>query len=161
MIPRCERIFLLLGILLAGGSGLLLACMKHGMRSADPFSVVNHPWQPQVLAAHVLTAPALLFALGMITRDHILGRARDARARRGRGSGILAAALLLPMVGSGYALQILVDQGVRDLVGWGHLAAGALFLGLYAAHCLAARAGKQRQAPNRDGAAKPGPPAPD
>jgi hypothetical protein len=149
MIPRFERILLLVSVVLAGGSGLVFAWMKHLMRSSDPFSVVNHPWQPLILSLHVLAAPVLLFALGLITRDHILGRAKDPRARRGRWSGILAAGVLLPMVGSGYTLQVLVDRGARDLMGWGHLGAGALFLGLYAAHFVLARGGRQRQGSNR------------
>ena len=43
-------------------SGTVYLWMKYLLKTDDPFSVINHPWQPAMLAAHVLTSPALLLA---------------------------------------------------------------------------------------------------
>ena len=138
MITRFEKLLLAAATLLTGLTGLLFAWLKYFVKGSDPYSVVNHPYQPALLSAHVLAAPALLFAFGLVARDHIVGKYRDPRARRGRRSGILATWVLLPMVFSGYALQVLTSPDSRRFAGALHLAAGILFLVLYAAHVLLA-----------------------
>jgi hypothetical protein len=134
VIGRWEKILLLVASLATGLTGLVYGWMRHFARSEDPFSVVSHPWQPQVAALHILAAPLLVFGIGLIARDHIVGRFRDPRARRGRRSGIVAAGLLIPMVASGYALQTFGSQSWRDATGWLHLGLGILYLLLLAAH---------------------------
>ena len=134
MIGRTEKILLLLASLATGLTGLVYGWMRHFARSQDPFSIVSHPWQPQVAALHILAAPLLVFGLGLIARDHIVGRFRDPRARRGRRTGIVAAGLVLPMVASGYALQTFGSQSWRGATGWLHLGLGVLYLAALAAH---------------------------
>ena len=134
MIGRPEKILLLVASLATGLTGLLYAWMRYFVRGDDPFSVVNHPWQPLVASLHILAAPLLVFAIGLIARDHIVGRFRDPRARRGRKTGIVAAGLLIPMVASGYVLQAVGSPGWRDATGWLHLGFGLLYLLLVAAH---------------------------
>lgn len=134
MIGRTEKALLLAASLLTGATGLVFAWMKHVMRGDDPYAVVNHPWQPHVLALHVLAAPLLLFAFGLIARDHIVGRWRDPRARRGRRTGMLAAGILLPMIASGYLIQVLTSRSWRSWLGWLHLGAGVVYLLLLAGH---------------------------
>lgn len=145
MISRFEKALLVVTVILTGATGLGYACMKYLLKSSDPFSVVNHPWQPLLLSAHVLAAPALLFALGLITREHIVGKYRDPKARRGRKTGILMAWILLPMASTGYGLQVLTSRGPRQIMGWAHLGIGTLFLLLYGAHALLASPGKSRE----------------
>ena len=138
-------------VLLTGGSGLAYAWMKYLLKSSDPFSVVNHPWQPFLLSAHVLAAPALLFALGLITREHIVGKYRDPKSRRGRRTGIVLAWILPPMVATGYGLQVLTSRGPRQIMGWAHLAVGILFLFLYGTHALLSSPGRVREGVSRAG----------
>ncbi|HEU4402302.1 MAG TPA: hypothetical protein VFT43_09370, partial [Candidatus Polarisedimenticolia bacterium] len=69
-----EKILLNLATGLAALSGFVYLVMKYFMTSDDPFSVLHHPWQPYALALHVLVGPAAVFALGLITRGHILDR---------------------------------------------------------------------------------------
>jgi hypothetical protein len=145
VISRLERFLLISTVLLTGGTGLTYAWMKYLLKSADPFSVVNHPWQPFLLSAHILAAPALLFALGLITREHIVGRYRDPKARRGRKTGIIMAWIILPMVATGYGLQVLTSRGPRKIMGWSHLAVGIFFLVLYGSHAFLASPGKARE----------------
>ena len=149
MISRFERTLLVVTVVLTGATGLAYAWMKYLLKSADPFSVVNHPWQPLLLSAHVLAAPALLFALGLITREHIVGKYRDPKARRGRKTGILMAWIRLPMASTGYGLQVLTSRGPRQIMGWAHLGFGMLFLLLYGAHAVLASPGKSKEGVSR------------
>ena len=136
MISRWEKIFLGLSVLLAAATGLTYAWMKFFMKTADPISVVNHPWQPVVLSAHVLAAPLLLFALGLIARDHILGRFRDPRSGKARPSGLLGVLAMVPMVATGYLTQVLTSAEGRRTMGLVHLGAGLGFLAAYAFHVV-------------------------
>ena len=40
--------------------------MKYMLVNTDPFAVVNHPWQPAMLAAHVVASPPLLLMFGVL-----------------------------------------------------------------------------------------------
>jgi hypothetical protein len=123
--------------------------MKYLMSGSDPFSAVHHPWQPRALALHVIVGPLAVFALGMIARDHILGRLLDPRQRRGRASGIVILGLAIPMIVSGYLMQVLTDPGIRRILAGGHALIGALYTLLFAGHLFAS--GSARRGANGNG----------
>jgi len=139
VISRFEKILLNLAMFLTAATGLLYAWMKYLMRSNDPYSVVNHPWQPSLLSTHVLVAPLLLFGIGLITREHIIGRLRDPSARKGRRTGVFATLTLAPMVISGYLIQVLTSDGARKATALLHLFCGIFFLLPYGLHVFVAR----------------------
>ena len=91
------------------------------------------PWQPFWQHAHVLTAPVLLFALGVAVRGHVQGMLNRG-VRRGRRTGLVLLGLAGPLVLGGYLVQVVSGVGVRNALGWTHAAAGALFAALYAVH---------------------------
>lgn len=124
---------------LVAGTGLVYGWMKYFVRNDDPFSAVNHPWQPAALAWHVLVAPLLVFAVGMIAQEHILSRVREAARTRGRTVGAVAAAVVVPMVLSGYGLQVVTDERLRPLLVWVHLGTGVLFCLAYLGHVAMSR----------------------
>jgi hypothetical protein len=133
--------------LLVGGSGLAFAWMKYLLPPAeDPFTAFHHPLQPLMLQLHVLAAPLLVLAIGMITRDHILARIRNRKRRRGRRSGILAAATLVPMIASGYLLQTVTSEVWHRWILVVHLVSGGLFLVAYVAHLVVAVLAARRAA---------------
>ena len=103
----------------------------------DPFSAVHHPLEPWSLDLHVLAAPVLVFAFGWIFKDHILAKlsAAGVPARR---SGVLGVILFVPMVVSGYLLQVVTSEALHGPLVVLHLASGALFAGTYAVHLLLA-----------------------
>ena len=65
---------LTLGVLLSGG---VYFWMKYLLVNDDPFSVVNHPWQSAMLAAHVLAAPGLLLMFGILVDGARPQKGRD------------------------------------------------------------------------------------
>ncbi|NIR46025.1 MAG: hypothetical protein GWN99_16485 [Gemmatimonadetes bacterium] len=123
---------------LTGLTGIGLLWTKYLLTSDDPWSVVNHPLQPLFLKAHILAAPALIFALGMITFRHIWAHYREGLPR-GRRSGIVTALVSIPMVASGYLIQVVTAPGWLRFVAVLHIVTSGLFLLGLAAHQLAMR----------------------
>lgn len=124
--------------LAVGVTGVVYAWMRYFATPADPFAVVNHPWQPFVLHAHVVTAPLLVFAVGMIWRAHVWERVRSGFKAR-RRTGILLFALVLPMIASGYLLQVAEGERAREVWLVVHVATSALWVLGYPAHQLSPR----------------------
>ncbi len=100
--------------------------MKYFLSPADPDSPMNHPWQPGFLKAHVLAAPFLVFGLGLIFRRHAMARLESGE-RVGRPTGRLLVMLTIPMVVSGYLVQVFTGDTLRHWSGWFHATAGLVF----------------------------------
>lgn len=107
-------------------TGTALAWMKYVLHTADVFAVVNHPLQPFVLKLHIVSAPFLIFGIGMITMRHIWPHFRSGW-KRGRRSGISSALLALPMIGTGYAIQALTNASWLRIIGYVHFVLGMIF----------------------------------
>jgi hypothetical protein len=119
--------------------GKNLAAMFPGLFPSvdDPFAVVSHPLQPWALDLHVLAAPVLVFALGLIFKDHVLAKL-SARGFPVRRSGVVQAVLVLPMVLSGYLLQTVTSEGLHRAMVIAHVGSGSVFALAYAAHVFLA-----------------------
>ena len=130
---RWEARLLAAGVVLTGLSGLVYAVMKYLMAGSDPDSRLGHPWQPDVLKAHILVAPILLFGLGIVFRVHVAVQLQR-EERDGRRAGLAIAALVVPLVFSGYLLQALTGEVARQWTGWLHTALGLVFALLYLGH---------------------------
>ncbi len=124
--------------LAVGGTGLIYALMLYVLESEDEFSVVNHPLQPQTQHLHVLLAPLFVFSVGLIWRRHIWSHWKKG-VRSGRRSGTSLLFLLLPMVLSGYLLQVSVDPQWRQAWGILHLATSGIWILAFLGHFVAGR----------------------
>ena len=147
-MSRFQKILLHLSTWVTAASGLVYFWMKDVMTTSDPFSALHHPWQPHMLALHILAAPFLVFALGLMTRDHILGKIRERRQESGRGSGLWSVAVAGPMIASGYLIQVFTDPAPRRALVLIHLVSGSLFALLFLGHLVATRA-RRRSAGSR------------
>jgi hypothetical protein len=156
-VTRFEKVLLNVSVLLATLTGAAHFVMKHLLSPRDPYSVVNHPWQPQMLAAHVLLVPFVVFSLGLIAREHILARFLEGRPRPGRGSGLGTVVVAAPLVASGYLLQVVTGEAARAGLAWSHIATGGLFAVIFALH--AAAAARPRNGERTNGNARGGPAA--
>ncbi len=142
-MSRPEKILVHGGAVAMGITGLAHAAFKHLLVNDDPFSAVNHPLQPWALALHVLAAPLLVFALGLVLREHVATAMIGGLATSLRGAGPAALGLLPALVTSGYLLQVVAGGALRGWIAWVHLGLGALFLGTYAGHVLFAATRKR------------------
>lgn len=114
-------------------TGLAWAWMIYFAEPADPYSAVNHPWQPTMQASHILAAPVLILAVGLIWKPHVWSHFR-AGMRSRRKTGILLALLFLPMAASGYLLQVAVEESSRAIWSGTHLAASVVWVGVWLMH---------------------------
>lgn len=130
---RWEARLLAIGVVLTGLSGLVYAVMKYLMAGSDPDSRLGHPWQPDMLKVHILVAPILLFGLGVVFRGHVSVQLQR-EEREGRRSGLAIAAVVAPLVFSGYLLQALTGEVARLWTGWMHTGLGLVFALAYARH---------------------------
>ena len=118
---------------LTGVTGGTYFWMERMLEPVDPWAVINHPLQPLVLKAHILFAPGMVLAVGMIATDHIWRHYRT-RVRRARRTGLTAMWALAPMVVSGYLIQTITREGLLAVTAWAHIGSSVLFLLGIAAH---------------------------
>jgi len=121
-----------------GLSGLAYGVMKYFMTGSDPDSRAGPAWQQPMLKVHLLTAPLLIFALGLVFSGHALARLR-AGEDPGRSSGAGLLALAAPLVLTGPLIQVLTGDAARRWTGWIHAALGVVYVLAYAAHLLKRR----------------------
>lgn len=126
------------GFGLASASGILYGVMKYFLTNPDPDSRVGHPWQPALLAAHILAAPAAVFGMGLLLRGHVLPRLRRGE-REGRVTGLTLLGIGLPVVLSGYLVQVFTGEAARKATGWLHAAVGLVFALTFLLHVPASR----------------------
>ena len=157
-MTRFESLLLQMSTVMSALSGAIFLAMKHLLKNDDPFSVLGHPWQPHMLAAHVLVGPVVVFALGLISRDHILGGYRNGTRKGGRRSGASTILLAAPMIVSGYFLQIVTGETLKLILVIVHVTTGTMFVSLFFWH-LRAAAVRRREAARGTGIAV-SPPAP-
>ena len=119
-------------------SGLVYGWLKYFAANPDPDSRLANPWQPAVLAVHVLAAPFAVFALGVVLRRHALTRLTAGETER-RKTGLVMTLLAVPVILSGYVLQVLTGDAARRWTGWAHAAIGLIYAVGYALHPLASR----------------------
>ena len=132
-----ERWSLHIAALLTGITGLLYGWLRYYGQRMGEFGAEAHPLQATLQHLHVLAAPLLVFALGMVVRGHVLPMWRNGRPG-GRASGVLLALVLAPMVLSGYAVQVAVEPGWRLTFAWIHGVTSLLFLLAYCVHQVSA-----------------------
>jgi hypothetical protein len=143
--------------LMVGITGLVYAWMKYLLPPVDPYSTMHHPLQPLVLKIHLVAAPFLVFAVGLVFMQHIWGQFR-AGLKRGRRSGVGTLLTLVPMVLSGYLIQVVTAESWLFWLAMAHLVTGSLFLLGFTSHQVAMWT---RQARARRRAAESSRPAPD
>jgi hypothetical protein len=144
-VKRWEVLFQNASAIAVGLSGVVYGVLKYFMAGADPDSRIGNPWTQPALKAHVLTAPFLVFALGLVFSSHALKRFRMGEPD-GRVSGLGLLWIVAPVVLSGYLVQVLTGDAARTWTGWLHAAAGVLYLAGYVSHLLKKRSSESHDA---------------
>jgi hypothetical protein len=134
-VKRWERWTFGLLTLVVAATGFVYLWMKYAMATDDPFAVVNHPWQPLLLSAHVLASPGLLLIFGVILNSHIM-RKVGAKAIPNRKSGLLSLGCFFLMTASGYLLQVATADGLLRALVILHVGSGVVFTVSYVAHLV-------------------------
>lgn len=121
-----------------GVTGLGYGICLYLLKPSDPYAVVNHPLQPDLLHAHVLAAPLAVFGLGFVWQSHVQRKLRikGHGKAKARPTGLLLTGLFVPLVASGYAVQVVVEEAARRWIGWTHAALSVLWIAGYLFHVL-------------------------
>lgn len=114
-------------------TGLVWAWMRYMLEPVDEFSIVHHSAEPEMRIGHLLAAPLALFLWGLVWRSHVWARWRVGVQPR-RRTGFLLMVLVLPMVASGYLLQVTDAESWRLVWTWLHATTGTAFALLYLVH---------------------------
>lgn len=128
-------------------SGFAFLGLKYLVAPADPYAIVNSPWQPFFLKLHILTAPLLVFAVGLVFLRHIWNQLRSGRPG-GRRTGIAVLGVLVPMIATGYLLQTVSSREAAWWVALAHIVTGVAYVAAVAGHqlrSLAAGAGSRAE----------------
>lgn len=136
-MKRVDRLLTHASVAIVGGSGLAYGWLLYFGEAEDEFGPVQHPWTPGLQAMHVVTAPLFVFALGLIWRYHVVHKLRSGAPQR-RRTGLLVATQSMPMIVTGYLLQVSVDEVWRALWTWSHVATSLLFCAGFVAHLFVA-----------------------
>lgn len=147
MTPMLRRLVWIATVLVVGTGGCY-AWLAYALEPASPFDVVNHPWQPMALHAHVLVAPLWLLVAGAAWQAHVLPMLRG-RQRNRRRSGFVLLVAMVPMAASGYLLQTAEDEGWRSAWRAVHLVTAATWTIAFAAHVAIPRVASRAAMPAR------------
>lgn len=135
-MTRAERWLFHASNVLVAGTGGVYAWMLYALEPADEYALVNHELQPTFQHLHVWFAPLLVLMAGVLWRAHVAPQLRSERRAR-RRSGLALLALLLPMVLSGYSIQIVSEQAWRSTWVSVHVASSVLWCVAMLVHLVA------------------------
>jgi hypothetical protein len=126
-------------------TGLGYLWPKYFLEPTDPWAVINHPLQPVALKAHILVAPVFVFILGAVVLKHALPHLTGGvPERRATGLGLLG--LLLPMLLSGYLIQVLTNETAVRVMALTHIGTSLAFTAGLAWHSVRERAAATTEA---------------
>lgn len=131
---------------LVTATGVLYLWMKYFLPVPEGFSIIRHPLQPLVLKLHIITAPLLLFAIGAIAVRHIW-RHLVSKTGPGRISGWSAALTTIPMVATGYLLQVFSSESWLRGLAIAHIVTGLIYGGGFLLHQFVVRRGGGGESP--------------
>lgn len=123
---------LMVSSLVTAVTGVAYFLLERFYVPTDEFAI-GHPFEPWLLKAHILAAPVLVFAIGLITFDHIWKHYR-CLVPAGRRTGLGAMWVIVPMIVTGYLIQAVTSVAWLDALGWIHLAAGLVYFVSLIAH---------------------------
>jgi hypothetical protein len=112
------------------GSGVGIFIVKHAIEQ-DPFSMWNHPSQPWLVAAHLVTSPILIFVIGSLMLFHVIPHFRE---RDHFWSGVLLLVAFGLYSITGMFLFFLFPDEVLFWIKWTHIVSGFVSFPLMAYH---------------------------
>lgn len=133
-MTRGEKVFFWSTLGVAGGTGLAYGLARWFGERMGEFGPEPHPWQGTLQHLHVLGVPLLVFALGWMVKGHGMP---GLRKKRHRTSGLGLISLAVPMVLSGYGIQVATSPEVQLACRWVHGISVGLFLVASAFHAIA------------------------
>lgn len=121
---------------LTAATGVAYFVTKYLFAPDGGYAVVGHPWQPYFLKAHIVVSPLLIFALGLVAVDHVWDHVVSG-VRLSRRTALVTVASVVPMIATGYLIQVLTAAGWVRAMALAHIGFGVLYaLGLGAHNAI-------------------------
>lgn len=120
------------------GTGLVYGAIRYWPGGGDEFSAVS-PSEPLWRGLHLFVAPALVFASGLIWKNHVLRQLNKKESGPNRWSGISLILILVPMILSGVLLQCVTSDLSRQVFVALHWITGTVWAVSFLLHFLFAR----------------------
>lgn len=114
-------------------TGIVYFWMKYLLETDDPFAIINHPWEPTMLTAHVIVAPFFIAFFGMVFRSHTFRKLYSSNPAN-RRTGWTSLIGFSVMAFSGYLIQVATSALLLTVAIWVHIAASVVFLVGYTSH---------------------------
>ena len=124
--------------MITSSTGSILLFMKYLMQPMDEYAVINHPWQPIVLKFHIISAPFMILGLGYLLAVHVLPILQR-KVKESLKTGFSLLMLILPMVVSGYMIQLITSEFWLSTTAMLHIAFSVFFLFSYFLHYLVSK----------------------
>lgn len=118
--------------------GVIYGVYKYFFQIETEYGIRPHPIQDIWLALHIMLSPLLVFAFGLLWKNHIVLMYHNSLIKR--RSGLSLVVLMILMIFSGYLLQIIYEQEAQKITAYVHIAVSAVFsLGYIVHHLLGKR----------------------
>lgn len=117
--------------------GVVYFIFKYFMKIESEYGLRPHPYQSLTQGLHILLSPLLIFAFGLLFKDHILRMYQNAVYKR--KTGITLTLTMLIMIFSGYAVQVIYAESPKLVSAYIHIGISALFTFAYLIHHLLKR----------------------
>ena len=130
-----EKISFKVSVLFVSCTGIVLLYMKYFIPPMDEYAVINHPWQPVFLKLHIIFAPLLVLQLGYLLAIHAIPFLQK-KIKAALKTGFFIIVFILPMIISGYGVQVVNDNFWLSTMSILHISFSFLFLAFYFLHYL-------------------------
>jgi len=117
-------------------SGIVWLALHFLVRQQTPFGPLPNPWEPVLMRIHGASAIGVVFFLGWIGAEHVIGRWGKGRLRL---SGVLLASSAALLAVTGYALYYSVGE-IHDVAALIHDWIGAFTIVIALVHWRRVRA---------------------
>lgn len=117
--------------------GVIYGIYKYFLQVESQYGPRPHPMQDLWQGIHIVLSPLLIFAFGLLWKNHIVLMYQNALIKR--RSGIILVVSMIIMIFSGYLVQVVYQEQPQKIVAILHIAISALFSFAYIVHHLLGR----------------------
>ena len=118
---------------LVAGTGLVYGVLKYFWVVDGEYGPEPHGAQSIWQHAHVVASPLLALLLGAVWKAHAWPLWKK-KIQEGRKTGVALLGFILPMVFSGYLIQVAMSDFWRTVFVWVHVGVSGLWVAAYAGH---------------------------
>lgn len=114
--------------------GIIYYFVKYFMALETEYGIRPHFLQSYIQGVHIVLSPLLIFAFGLLFKDHIIKMFKNAIYKR--KTGITLSATMVIMIFSGYLVQVIYQAQAKIIIAYVHIGISLVFTVAYLIHHL-------------------------